>query len=244
MATPFVSGMAAMILREAPDLSGYQIRDLLVNSSDYVSSLSTKILSHGRVNVYGAIMGAKSEINTVSFQPSYSPDARGLASFGESAPASGPKGCGTVSTALLGQFKGSGSGGNSNSSGILLVLAFTFLPLIVWQVVRSRSAHSRRRYERFVMNSDIQLKVGGRELVGHMKTISEGGLSFCAEEMLDKGGIVNIQIQSPDGRESVQVQGHIVWCEKSKAYGVQFDEAREGVLSSIRQWTMNLVRAS
>lgn len=244
MATPFISGLAAMILREAPNLSGYQIRDLMINSSDYVSALSSKTQSHGRINVFGAIAGAKAQINTASFLPSYVADARGMASVDGGSSSSGPAGCGTVSTALLGELGKTGAGGGSGSSGIMLILAFTLLPLIVWQVVRSRSTQSRRRFDRFVMNSDIQLKVGGRELVGHMKTISEGGLSFSAEEMLDKGGIVNIQIQSPDGHEMVQIQGHIVWNEKNKAYGVQFDEAREGVLSCIRQWTMNLVKAS
>lgn len=242
MAAPFISGLAALALREAPNLSGYQIRELFMNSSDYVSSLSSKTLSHGRIDVYGVIMGAKAQINTTAYQPAYSPEARGMASTGGSQEsAQGPQGCGLISTSL-GLGGGSGKGPGSNS--ILLILGLTLLPLIVWQMVRSRSVINRRSHERFVMDSDIRLKVGGRELIGHMKTISEGGLSFCAEEMFDKGGIVNIQIQSPDGKETVQVQGHIVWCEKSKAYGVKFDEAREGVLSSIRQWTMNLVRAA
>jgi hypothetical protein len=93
------------------------------------------------------------------------------------------------------------------------------------------------------MDSDIKLNVGGRELVGHMKTISEGGLSFSAEALLEKGGILNIQIQSPDGKETVQVQGHVVWCEKNQAYGVQFDEAKESARSAIRQWSQRLVKA-
>lgn len=239
MATPFISGLAAVILREAPNLSGYQIRELMMNSSDYVSSLSSKTQSHGRVDVYGVIMSAKNQLNTTAYQPAYSPDARGLASTGGgSEAAQGPKGCGIVSTLGL------GGGAGPNSIGVLFVLALTLLPLIVWQVMRSGSKVNRRHHERFVMDSDIRLKVGGRELVAHMKTISEGGLSFCADEMFDQGGIVNIQIQSPDGKETVQVQGHIVWREESKAYGVKFDHAREGVLSSIRQWTINLVKAA
>jgi Tfp pilus assembly protein PilZ len=94
------------------------------------------------------------------------------------------------------------------------------------------------------MNSTVRVNVQGKELIGHMRTISEGGLSFEANTMLEKGGIVTMSIQSPDGNESVQVQGHIVWSEKNKAYGVQFDEAKETTLSSIRQWTQRLVRVA
>lgn len=239
MATPFVSGMAALILREAHNLSGYQVRELIKNTSTYVSSLNNKVISHGRVDVYDSIQAAISQSATTSYQPSYSPEARGLASESSSSSSSGPKGCGTVGA--LGTGGGMGSGG-----AVAMALAFTLLPLLIWQFVRARSENTdkgRRRYDRFKMASDIRLNVGGRDLVGHMKTISEGGLSFNADTMLEKGGILSIQIQSPDGKETVQVQGHIVWCEKNQAYGVQFDEAKEGVRSMIRQWTSKLVKA-
>lgn len=237
MATPFVAGMAALILRESQNLSGYQIRDLIMDTVSYKAGLDGKLVSKGRVDVYDAIQAGISQAGVAAYQPSYSPDARGLASSAESSE-SAPKGCGTVSA----------MGGASGSGGAMAVaIALTLLPLIVWQIMRARSQKSernRRRFDRFHMASDIQLKVGGRDLIGHMKTISEGGLSFNADTLLEKGGILNIQIQSPDGKESVQVQGHIVWCEKNQAYGVQFDEAKEGVRSLIRQWTQKLVRAN
>jgi hypothetical protein len=94
------------------------------------------------------------------------------------------------------------------------------------------------------MNSAVRMNVQGRELIGHMRTISEGGLSFEAETLLEKGGLVSMQIQSPDGKEIVHVQGRIVWSEENKAYGVQFDQARDSVLSSIRAWTQKLARVS
>ncbi len=241
MATPFVAGLAALAIREAPALTGYQIKNILINSSVLVAGLGGKVSSRGRADVYNALMAARSEANTSAFQPDYKDSGRGVAS---SDTGSSAKGCGTVSSALLaggGAAEGSGTSGQT----LAIILAFTLLPLIAWQLVRSRKTQtSRRRYDRFLMSSAIRLNVEGRELIGHMRTISEGGLSFEANTLLEKGGIVSIQIQSPDGKESVQVDGHIVWSEQNKAYGVQFDEAKDTALSSIRGWTQRLVRVA
>lgn len=244
MASPFVAGLAALVLREAPNLSGYQVKNLILNSATSFSNLNSKIITGSRVDAYDAVMAAKSESSTATFQPAYKAEARGVASeeAASAAESSGPKGCGTVSTALLG---GAGSNNNSNMPPLAVVIAFALMPLIVWQIVRARNrSKPKRKYERFLMNSAIRMNVDGRELIGHMRTISEGGLSFEANTLLEKGGILTMQIQSPDGREMVQVQGHIVWCEKNKAYGVQFDEAKDSVLDSIRQWTQKLVKVA
>lgn len=241
MATPFVAGLAAMIMREAPTLTGYQVRNVILNSVKAFSSLSNKVQSSGRVDVYDAIMASKSQLGISSFQPDYKAQARSVAS--ENASVS-PKGCGTVSSALL-AAGAKGGGGPAGPTTVLMVIALSLLPLIVWNLIRLRArGPQRRKFDRFVMNSSIRVNVGGRELIGHMRTISEGGLSFEANTMLEKGGVLTMQIQSPDGHETIQVQGHVVWCEQNKAYGVQFDEAKENALSSIRAWSQRLVRAS
>jgi subtilisin family serine protease len=246
MAAPFVAGIAAMVMREAPNLTGYQVKNVLINSSTIVAGLTNKVSSRGRVDVYDAVMAGKNEVGSSAFQPSYKAEYRAPASSGSAdASGGGPKGCGTVSTILSQGFSGKDGDGGGSTSQMLFVLALTLIPLLAWQVLRSRaeqSGASRRKFERFKMDSDIKVQVGGRELVGHMHTISEGGLSFKAEEMLEKGGILSIQIQSPDGKESVQVQGHIVWSEQNQAYGVQFDNAKDSVRDHIRAWTNRLAK--
>jgi hypothetical protein len=245
MASPFVAGLAALAKREAPQLNGYQLKNLLLNSGDYLSILDGKVYSKSRANALKVVNAAKGEASTpASSQPVYTAvaPARSLASD------MGKGGCGTVSTVVT-TFGASGFGGGSGaggSFGLSLVLAFTLLPLIAWMILKRKSGVvvQRRQHERFVMNSEIKVNVGGRELVGQLNTISVGGLSFKADTMLEKGGIVNMTIESPDGQECVQVQGHIVWCEKNQAYGVQFDEKRESIISAIRSWTAGLVKAS
>jgi len=236
MATPFVAGVAALVLREAPNLTGYQVRSLISNSVTYVSTMAAKVQSQGRVSASAAVTAAHFESGTAAYLPTYKAAYRVSASSGESSSSStGPNGCGTVSSLP--------TGGTPSGQGWALVLGLSLIPLIVWLGLRKRETQSRRKHDRYLMDSDIQLKVGDRELTGHMKTISEGGLSFNADALLEKGGIVTIQIHSPDGQDLVQVQGHIVWCEKNKSYGVQFDQARSSTLKSIRQWTQRLVRS-
>jgi subtilisin family serine protease len=249
MAAPFVSGMAAMIFREASNLTGYQIKGIITSTINPITSLSTKNSTGGRVNEYNAIVQAKLDASVAASQPVYVAALQA----GARAPASEEakmSGCGLVSTLTAGAAAGaSGSGGAAPPPPAAMVVILMLMPLIVWLAVRGHmkakaSAKNRRQYERFVMTSSISVQVGGRELQGQVRTISEGGLSFSADSMLEKGGVITMMITSPDGKEQIQVQGHVVWNEQNGAYGVKFDEAKEGVLSHIRDWTQNLVKAS
>lgn len=230
MAAPFVSGMAALALREAPSLSGYQLKQLVIDQADYISNLQNDVSSSARINALKVIETAKTMSSVSSEQPFYS-----RAPAAEAGGAAG--GCGLVSTAISG---GPGSGGEPPMSGVLFGLLM--LPLIVWQVLRMKAPENKRRHERFKMNSEIRVNVGDRELVGSVNTISEGGLSFNADAALEKGGIVTMRIQSPDGNEMIEVKGQVVWCEKDQSYGVQFANARQSTLAMIRDWTAGLMK--
>jgi|GEM_PF-5547914 len=124
MAAPFVAGLAALALREAPQLSAYQIRSLILSSVDIIPALSGKVSTGGRVNAYKAIVEAKAQVATAPWAPSYS-----LAS--NRSPASvasnngNAAGCGLVK-AVDGVNNG-GSGGAGAIVNILLLL----MPLLV-----------------------------------------------------------------------------------------------------------------
>ncbi len=239
MAAPFVAGMAALAMREAPNLTGYQVKQLAMATAQTFGNLSGKVLSAARINAYNLIANAKSNVSTLASQPSYSPkyqDDRGVASAGSSS--GGGAGCGLVSTALT-QIPRGGSPGASAGAVIFLIS----LPVLLWWALRQRKPKNQRRHDRFMMDTDIRIKVGDRELVAHMNTISMGGASFNADAALDKGGEVSMKIKGPDGQE-IEIAGRIVWNEQNKAYGVQFSNAKEGVLSSIQDWTSKLVKSA
>jgi hypothetical protein len=248
MAAPFVSGLAAMVINEKPELSGYQVRNLLLNSADTLVSLIEKIQQGSRAQALNSILNAKMEIQAQGFQPPYQairPSTSARSPAGSAVEPVQMGGCGMVSTSLMsrGMMGGPSASGGTQPSLVWLV-ALSLLPLMVWQALRIQSKianyASRRRYERFIMNSEIKVKVGDRELVGQMKTISAGGLSFKADTLLEKGGTVTLQIASPDGQENLEVQGRIVWSEENQAYGVQFAEEK----SEINEWSKQLSKAS
>ena len=205
--------------------------------------MSGKVKSGARVDAYSLVAQAKSNVQTAASQPDYKPtysEEREPASEAQgSAKSSG--GCGLVSTALLNKF-GGGSGGSgmtpTNALSLFLVLS---LPLAFYIHLRSKDPVSRRKFDRFVMKSDIKVNIGGRELVAKMNTISAGGLSFNVDEMLEKGGSLSMKIKGPDGAE-LEVEGKVVWSEANQAYGVQFSEAKDGITNTIQSWTRQLAK--
>jgi subtilisin family serine protease len=56
MATPHVSGLAALISSEKPLFSYSDIKDTILNTVDFKPSLAGKILTGGRINAYNALM--------------------------------------------------------------------------------------------------------------------------------------------------------------------------------------------
>lgn len=247
MAAPFVSGIAALALREAPQMSGYQLKSLLISTANPIGTLTNKIKSGSRIDTYSLLSQVKSNPNSDPTQPDYKPvyaEERSLASESSPAPSSKSKGgCGSVSAL-------SAAGGGSGTSGPMgvgesIILIVMLAPFMIYTYLRARAQEPvyKRQYERFMMDSDIKVKFGDRELVGHMKTISLGGLSFNADEMLEKGGSVMIKIKGPDGKE-LDVEGRVVWSESNQSYGVKFEEQRNTLHETIAGWTSKLVRSS
>ncbi|MNK51253.1 Thermophilic serine proteinase precursor [compost metagenome] len=234
MAAPFVAGMAALALREAPYLTGYQMKQLVMQESEHIVLLEGRVSTSARISSVDLISQAKVMSTAASYQPDYIP--RFLA---ERSPASagGAGGCGLVSTAIM---NGPGKGGGASGAGLLAGLMM--IPLLVWFALRRPEGASRRKHDRFKMNSEIRVKVGDRELIGQTSTISAGGLSFNVDQALEKGGVVTMRVQSPDGNEVIEVTGQVVWSEANQAYGVQFANAKEGTVAMIRQWTQGLMK--
>ena len=106
--------------------------------------------------------------------------------------------------------------------------------------MRRKSPENKRQHERFNINSDVKVQVGEKTLVGSVSTISLGGVQLNTDELLEHGGIVSMTIQSPTGKEQIQVQGQVVWREEKKAYGVAFQDAPMSALERITHWTQGL----
>lgn len=240
MATPFVSGLAALMLRENSNLSAYQVKELIFSGSEVIPSLQNKTITKGRLNAYNSVLAAKAAVGSGD-QPTYSAANRGPASDEEMA-----AGCGLVRSLVADASGPSGPHRNVAFFGLLLLLA---APILVAYSLRQKSGKSRRRYPRYQISSQVKLSVGGRELTGQVSSISLGGLQLATDSAdpdswLENGGVVTMVIKSPDGREEIQVGGKVVWSEEKKRYGVAFEGADSSVLNSIGRWTAGLLKAS
>lgn len=116
MAAPFVAGLAALAVREAPQLSAYQIRGIILGSVDIKSGLAGKVSTGGRVNAYKAIIDAQAQAATPAWSPGYSigTSARNPASDGGGGGGGGSSpaaGCGLVKAVIDGSSGGGGFGG-------------------------------------------------------------------------------------------------------------------------------------
>ncbi|NJM10273.1 MAG: S8 family serine peptidase [Bdellovibrionaceae bacterium] len=232
MATPFVSGTAAQMKVEAPNMLGYQLKSIMLSQYNNVSQLAGKVVTAGRLNSSSSVTYAKTA-SLDSSQPSYTliyQADRQLASS-----IAGGGGCGTVK-ALGGDNTPFGSAG----AIVLLILA----PLAVLLIMRLRAPANRRKHERFKINSDVRISVGDRELVGSVSSISLGGAQVNTAALLQDGGLVTLTISSPQGGDMVEVAGRVVWSEANKAYGVAFAQAPQSVLSRIADWTRALQKAA
>lgn len=243
MAAPFVAGVAALVFREAPQLTGYQVSQVIMGAVDGVSSLNGKVSSGGRVNVLKSIEAGIQAASTEAFQPGYAPvyaaERAPASSSAGQAPAAG--GCGIVTKALM---EGPGKGEPLSKIGMLVGLLL--LPVFVLAFVyrREKQGADGRQHDRYQLNSQVRINVGGQFLTGAISTISQGGLSFDVDAALESGGIVKMQIQGPNGQEMVEVEGKIVWSKEEHAYGVQFTQSHEGIKGMISQWTKGLAKSS
>jgi subtilisin family serine protease len=236
MASPIVAGLAAIIVKQQPTILGYQIKELILENTDAVGSLATKVQTQGRLNTLDTI-NATNSVSVLSSQPSYSfvNTDRGPASAG---------GCGTVSTLMQGGASSAASSAfgapGTESWGIFVFLALMLLPVVVISYMKSLEPESRRRHERFHIDSEVKIKVGDRELVASVSSISLGGVQLNTNALLEQGGVLKMQIQSPDGKDLIDVEGRVVWSEANRSYGVQFQEARQSTLEKISGWTQAL----
>lgn len=116
MATPFVAGTIALMIREKSFIDGVQAKSLLLGSVEKISSLTGKASTEARLNVYNAVVAAQNatETNSTSLSSGSDSNLQGASSGG---------GCGLVRNTS----KDSGGGGSAAACLLLLLPFFTYL---------------------------------------------------------------------------------------------------------------------
>jgi subtilisin family serine protease len=234
MATPFVAGTLGQMKVVSPNMLGYQLKNVLLDEVQGYGQLAGRVITGGKLATDAAIAAA-SKATVESSQPSYKVSYlanRSLASTNKMA------GCGLVSK--LEEGAGPGEPLGRSLMQILITLSLLALPLVVYQARRVLLPQSRRRHDRYKIDSEVRITVGDREMVGSVSSISLGGAQVNTAALLEDGGLITMSIESPDGSERVEVGGRVVWSEANKAYGVAFDQAPQSVLHRITDWTRGL----
>ncbi len=239
MAAPFVAGLAALAIREAPQLSAFQIKGIVTGAIDYKANLNNRVETSGRVYALKNIQSAISYAGTAYWSPTYSPsykvDARSVAS--ESGGSGG--GCGMV------QFLETSAGGSASGFGvtdflnILAILFMMFLPFTYAVSFRSKKPAYVRQHSRFEIAKEMQIKVGDQVIDLISSSVSLGGFSFSKNLSLDKGQKIKVKLNS-----EAEVDAEIVWNRANNAYGVKFSEVTDAVRKEIESWTRGLAPSS
>lgn len=243
MATPFVAGLAALVLREAPQLSAYQVKSVITGSLDIKNAFQGVVSTSGRVNALKAVTSAQGQVNTLAWSPSYSPvykasSARDTASTGTA----GAAGCGLVKNIDQGGPGDGGDGMGTNVVNTIVVILLSVIPIAVAFGLRSRESqeaqagYKRRQYARYNLVKDVVIKVGDQVIETASDTISIGGLSFHGDVNIDKGQKIKVTI----GGVEQDIDGEVVWCSQKQSYGVKFLDITDQLRVAMKMWTTGL----
>lgn len=234
MAAPYVAGAAIQMKVVSPNMNGYQMKSIIMSSAHAYSQLTSKVYTGSRVDSTTAITSAS--VASLSAQPAYTPvylpDRKVASSSGG--------GCGTVSYV---HKQGGDSGLGGGGSLVLSLVTMLVLFGLAFQLLKF-DPRDQRKHERFKIDSEVKIRLGDETMVANISTISVGGVCINTSELLRDGGLIKMQIASPDGKESLEVEGRVVWSAERKAYGVAFENATSEVASKISGWTQGLVKAS
>ncbi|MES2856922.1 MAG: S8 family serine peptidase, partial [Bdellovibrionota bacterium] len=133
MAAPFSSGVAAMMMREKPTMSGYEAKNILFSGSQAVASLTSRTTTGSRLNIYLSILAAKNT-SVDGSQPAFSASSiRAPASAEMEAPA-----CGLVAKKMLDSSSGGGPSGPLKNLTFFAVLLLLVSPILVSVALRER----------------------------------------------------------------------------------------------------------
>lgn len=246
MAAPFVTGLVALITREAPQLSAYQIRSIVVGAVDTISAFSDKVSTGGRVNAYKAVLSAKAQSAASPWSPVYSPDYKSSRSTASDSASTGaaPAGCGLVKAII--DSAGSGPGGGASVGDLATIFSLLLLPLVIALNLRARSLQlagvaNRRFYDRYMVSKRAALQVCGQIINITTDDISLGGVSFKGDADLVRGQIIKIKFAE---NSEEQIDAEVVWCSKRHEYGLKFINISEKIKFEIQSWTKGLAPAN
>lgn len=239
MAAPFVAGLAALAIREAPHLSAYQIRSVIMSAIDNTSYLSGFAQTAGRVNALKAMQLAQAQSSASTWSPAYSPVYK--SDFSSQAPTSPPPaeagGCGLVKA--ISDFGDRGSPPQVMNKQVLFLGLLMLLPVFIAVSLRQKNQQQKpvRQFERFQVSEKVFIQAGDDVIESASQTLAIGGLSFKSEKKFEKGQKIKIKIQNVQD----EIEGEIVWSSELNSFGVRFLNITEHLKQQVQSLTSGML---
>ncbi len=244
MATPLVAGVAAMMVNEQPNMTGYQLRNIILQSADVEGDLNNKIQGNRRLNSMSSVATAKAATVDPS-QPKYviypSSDDRELAS---SIASGGGSGCGIIKLASdVASRSGTRRGpptGKSMAIGFALLI-----PILLWMYMRQRyvDPQKRRQHQRYGVDSKARVYVGGEVHEAVIYSVSAGGVGLKTDASLSDhaGKTITVFVEQPGtGDYTIQLEGEMVWKGSHHEVGVRFEKPVNWFVELLDNWDLEL----
>lgn len=246
MAAPFVAGLAAMMVREEESIDGFQVKTIIEDTANRVLSLQNRVASESRINMQSAVNIAATG-QALNYQPGSNIDpSREIASEVQGG------GCAAILPLMKDIISGpKGPSGPSSYLRFLGLLLVLLSPVMILLTLRnsqkagagqSSDGLNRRRYDRFKVDTNVQILFGGQQLAGAVSCISLGGVRIDTNDSLHDGDEVALKIQGPDEDSYIEAKGEIVWSKDQESYGVKFNQIDDMNKVQISEWTKNLER--
>jgi len=202
MSSPFVAGLAALMVREAPHFSGFQLKRDIIASADVRSKLATASASGARVNFHAAVNLAAANSSQATYSPDYTPNynysSRELASLNDGE--DGGFGCGRVKSL----YKSQNNKIETGEIGVkqIFMTLVMFMPFALIAFVRSRTSY-QRKYERYKVDfSGALYDSEGKKVDVRVCTFSLGGagvkVNFKKESFEGRSNLV-LKFTTPSG---------------------------------------------
>ena len=237
MSSPFVAGTAALMLVHAPAMLGYQVKTIIMDETDTLASLSSFVLTSGRLNS-GAAVTEAAGASVDSDQPGYTFQA--LASSGSSS-AEAAGGCGLVKDIYDDVLRNGKNAPKSPSTKSLGLLALVFmLPVFLVAYLRNEKAEGvdRRQFERIAVEALAGISIGGHTQMAHATCLSFGGVKLSLNDLsgnIEKDSLVNIKMLSPDKNSVFDANAKVAWV-RGKECGLQFVGMSKDSQTSLSKW--------
>ncbi len=106
----------------------------------------------------------------------------------------------------------------------------------VFKASYSLMVRERRRYFRYPVKCEVQVRRGATEFAGTSVNLSETGISLKVGQAIPVGSKLGLRLHLPGEEEYLQLSGEVCWAEESGRIGVHLQNVNTEVAQTLREF--------